>query len=143
MIIYSIPWDMRKLQMFRQHKSILKFWMFWAINQIRGSETHFLFLILHLLVPYLSFQSSNLLFYFPYNISKSCSILSSLSLRQIGYTALFGKVYRIKRYFKVRDDNLSAKQGSLCTFKMILIRITRKYFMYIFTYIYICYKVNT
>ena len=78
MIIYSIPWDMRKLQMFRQHKSILKFWMFWAINQIRGSETHFLFLILHLLVPYLSFQSSNLLFYFPYNISKSCSINSYL-----------------------------------------------------------------
>ena len=31
------------------------------------------------------------------------------------------------RYFKFRDDDLSSKQGSLCTFKIILIKITQKY----------------
>ena len=28
------------------------------------------------------------------------------------------------RYSKVRDDDLSSKQGSLCTFKMIIVKIT-------------------
>ena len=32
------------------------------------------------------------------------------------------------RYFKGRDHDLYLKQGSLCTFKMILIKIYRKYF---------------
>ena len=31
------------------------------------------------------------------------------------------------RYFKVRDDDLSSKQGSLLTYKMILIKISHKY----------------
>ena len=44
------------------------------------------------------------------------------------------------RYFKVRDDYLSSKhkQGPLCTFKMILIKISRKYYkVYIYLYIFI------
>ena len=32
------------------------------------------------------------------------------------------------RYFKVRDDDLSSKKGSLCTFKIIFIKISQKYF---------------
>ena len=32
------------------------------------------------------------------------------------------------QYFKVRDDDLSSKQGLLCTFKIMLIKITQKYF---------------
>ena len=44
-------------------------------------------------------------------------------------TASFGKVY--KDDIKERDDDFSSKQGSLCTFKIILITI--KYF-----YVYIC-----
>ena len=41
------------------------------------------------------------------------------------------------RYFKVRDDDLSSKQGSLCSFKMIL-KIIRKYFkVYIYIYLYL------
>ena len=31
------------------------------------------------------------------------------------------------RYFNIRDDDLSSKQGSLFTFKKILIKIGRKY----------------
>ena len=30
------------------------------------------------------------------------------------------------RYFKLRDDDLSSKQGSVCAFKMILKKITQK-----------------
>ena len=37
------------------------------------------------------------------------------------------------RYFKVRDDDLSSKQGSLCTLKKILIKNTK----------HICYKIKT
>ena len=32
-----------------------------------------------------------------------------------------------RQYFNVRDDDLSSKQGSLCKFKVILIKITHKY----------------
>ena len=41
------------------------------------------------------------------------------------------------RYFKVRDDDLSSKQGSICSFKMKLIKIIGKYlkgFIYINLY---------
>ena len=38
------------------------------------------------------------------------------------------------RYFNVRDDDLSSKQGSLCKIKIILIKITGKYFKYIFIF---------
>ena len=45
------------------------------------------------------------------------------------------------RYFKVRDDNLSSKQGSLCTFIMILMKIILKYFkVYIYIYLYLLKK---
>ena len=47
------------------------------------------------------------------------------------YIQLFSKKCT-GRYDKVRDDDLSSKQGSLCTFKMIL--VIRKYFI---VYIYI------
>ena len=50
------------------------------------------------------------------------------------HTAVFKKC--TGRYFKVRDDDLSSKQGSLCTFKMIL--VIRKYFIkYIYIYLYL------
>ena len=39
------------------------------------------------------------------------------------------------RYFKVRDDDLSSKQGSLCTFKMIL------YKLYIYIYLFTLNKI--
>ena len=38
------------------------------------------------------------------------------------------------RYFIIRDDDLSSKQESICTFKIMTIKITRKYvYIYIFT----------
>ena len=40
------------------------------------------------------------------------------------------------RYFKVIDGDLSSKQGSLYTFKMILMKIIQKYFE-VYTYIYL------
>ena len=43
------------------------------------------------------------------------------------------------RYLKVTGDDLSSKQGSFCTFKMILFR---KYLKYIFTYNYIFINEN-
>jgi len=45
------------------------------------------------------------------------------------------------QYFKVRDDDLSSKQGSLCTFKIILEKIFLS--IYLHMYIYICYKIKT
>ena len=40
-----------------------------------------------------------------------------------------------RRYFKVRDDDLSSNQGSLSTFKIMLIEITQKYFeVRVYTY---------
>ena len=51
-------------------------------------------------------------------------------------TDVFEKVYRT--IFKVRDDDLSSKQGSLFTFKMIIIKIIQKYFkVYIYIYLYL------
>ena len=47
------------------------------------------------------------------------------------------------RHFKVRDDDLSSKQGSLCTFKMILIKAFENILNFIFTCFYICYKIQT
>ena len=42
------------------------------------------------------------------------------------------------RYFKVRDDDLSSKQVTLCTFKVITIKITRKNkSLYLHIYLYL------
>ena len=43
------------------------------------------------------------------------------------------------RYFKVRDDDLSSKQGSLCTIKKIgtYKKILKNIFKYIHIYIYL------
>ena len=46
-----------------------------------------------------------------------------------------------RRYFKARDDDLCSKQGSLCTFKIILKTLLKNIFKYIFTHIYICGKI--
>ena len=48
-----------------------------------------------------------------------------------------------KSVLEVIDGYLSSKQGSLCTFKVILIETTKKYFKYVLTYIYVCYKILT
>ena len=55
------------------------------------------------------------------------------------HTAVFGKVYR--RYFKERDDDLSSNQGSLCSLKMILIKIIRKQFK-VYIYIYFIFVIK-
>jgi hypothetical protein len=44
------------------------------------------------------------------------------------------------RYFIERDDDLSSKQGSLCTFKIIQ-KLLKNILKYIFAYIYIFYKI--
>ena len=46
--------------------------------------------------------------------------------------------------FKKRDDYLSSKQGSLCTFKIILLKITRKYLynVYINIHLYLLKKLK-
>ena len=42
------------------------------------------------------------------------------------------------RYFKVRDDDLSSKQGSLYTFKIILKKITQIFLaIYLHTFIFV------
>ena len=54
-------------------------------------------------------------------------------------TALFGKVYRtIFQSNKVRDADLSSKQGSI----MYIQNDTRNNFKYVFTYIYIYYIIK-
>ena len=44
------------------------------------------------------------------------------------------------RYFKLRDDDLSSKQGS---FKMYIQNDKIKNYLIIFSSIYICYKIKT
>ena len=72
-------------------------------------------------------------------ISFHFPIIPSISLsvsRIIDKVRLFSKKCT-GRYLKVRDDDLSSKQGSLCTVKMIIIKNFRKYFkVYIYYYIW-------
>ena len=52
-------------------------------------------------------------------------------------TAVFGKVYRTI-FQRERVDDLSSKQGSISTLKLF-----KNILKYIFTNIYICYKIKT
>ena len=64
------------------------------------------------------------------NYQKKCNDIKGNEkiVNYIYYTAVFGKMYRKIFQSKRRHDDLPSKLGSLCTFKMILIKIGRKIF---------------